>query len=58
MIPLLTAIAGDRLKPMLEKINQVLIKLANFILPIILGLLGFVLIVDAVLYFGRGSGLY
>jgi len=58
IIPLLYTISGNQFKPVLEKVNDILIKITNFILPLLLGLLGLVLIVDSVLYFSRGRGLY
>ena len=58
LIPLVIAMTGDRFKPVLEKINYYMIKAADFILPVALGLLGLGLIVDAILYFYRGAGLF
>lgn len=58
LIPLVVATSGDRFKHIFEKINLFMIKGAEFILPLALGLLGFGLVVDAVLYFLRGKGLF
>ncbi len=58
IIPLLYALSGNKLKPVLKKVNEILFKITNFILPLLLGLLGLALIADAMLFFSRGKGLY
>lgn len=58
LIPILVAAVGDSCRPLLERINSVLVRITDAILPLMLGLLGLALIADALLFFTRGEGLY
>ena len=58
VVPAAVAIAGDRARPVLEKINGFLVKASDFIMPWMLGLLGLALVADSVVYFYRGEGLW
>jgi len=58
VVPLAVAIAGDGAKPMLSKINEMLVRAADVLMPWMFGLLGLALIADSAAYFIRGAGLW
>ena len=58
MVPVLTATMGERSQPILQSANNVLERISRFLMPILLALVGFALIVDAILYFVTGKGLF
>ena len=58
VVPIAVAIAGDSAKPMLGRINDVLTRFSEFLMPWMLGLLGAALVADSVTYFYRGTGLW
>ena len=57
VIPGLYLLIGERSKPILEEINNVLDRIANVLLPLLLGLIGLALVADAVYFFMTGEGL-
>jgi cytochrome c biogenesis protein CcdA len=58
VVPAAVAIAGERAKPALEKINGFLARASDIVMPWMLGLLGLALVADSVAYFYRGEGLW
>lgn len=58
IVPVAVAISGDSAKPWLEKINGFLVRASDILMPWLLGLLGLALLVDAALFFTRGTGLW
>jgi cytochrome c biogenesis protein CcdA len=58
VVPILTAVLGDRARPILSAVNQRVEAVAGFVMPFILAGVGLVLIVDAALYFATGTGLF
>ena len=58
VVPLLIAFMGDRAKPVLQRINEVLDRASAILMPIILGLVALALIADAVVYFRTGESLF
>jgi len=58
IVPLLIALMGDRAKPVLQRINDVLNKASAFLMPIILGLVALALLADAIAYFRTGEPLF
>ena len=58
LVPIMVAMMGDSSKPILEKINNMLVKLVDKFMPVLLFLLGAALTVDALLYLISGSGLW
>lgn len=56
-VPILVAVAGDRSKPVLNKINNVLIGLVERFMPVILFLLGLALVADALSFLISGEVL-
>jgi cytochrome c biogenesis protein CcdA len=58
MVPLATLIMGVQARAPLERLNQWVERVAAVLLPFILGAVGLALIVDALLYFFTGTGLF
>ena len=58
VVPVLTAAMGEGARPLLQRINAFMDRISAVILPLLLGLVGLALVVDAVKYFLTGSGLY
>lgn len=58
LVPILTAVLGSRAAPLLSDISGWLDKVSAALMPWILGLLGLVLLADAVLYFVYGAPLF
>ena len=57
MVPILLLVMGDRAKPLLQSVNNVLVKGADMLMPLLMLLLGTWLIVDSVYYFVTGTVL-
>jgi cytochrome c biogenesis protein CcdA len=57
-VPVLSALMGERAKPILTRINEVLDKLSGFLMPAMLALIGLALLADAIKYFVTGSSLF
>lgn len=58
LVPIMVALVGDASKPILEKINNMLISLVDRCMPILLLLLSAALIVDALAYLISGEALW
>jgi cytochrome c biogenesis protein CcdA len=58
IVPALVALLGERSRPLLQRINTVLERVSAFLMPVILGVVGVALVLDAVLYFATGNGLF
>jgi cytochrome c biogenesis protein CcdA len=58
LVPVLSAVMGERAKPILGRINEVLDKIGGFLLPAMLGIIGLALLADALVYFYTGSSLF
>jgi cytochrome c biogenesis protein CcdA len=58
LVPLLSAVMGDRAKPVLGRINRFLDRVSAFLLPAMLGLIGLALLADALTYYFTGSSLF
>lgn len=58
IVPVLVLIMGQNSRPLLEKINNWLDRVSAVLLPIILGLVGLLMVADAVTYFVTGKGLW
>ena len=58
VVPLAVAISGDSAKPLLERINGLLIKVSDLVMPWMFLLLGLALVADSAVYFYRGEGLW
>ncbi len=57
MVPLSVAVFGKAVLPLLERINEFVDKYSAYIMPVLLGILGLALLIDAALFFATGSGL-
>ena len=57
MVPLALAVFGSSAMPILQLINQGFEKGAAYILPVILGLLGLAMVIDALVFFTTGQGV-
>lgn len=58
LVPIAVALIGERSKPMLERINEVLVKLVDTFMPILLLLAGIALTADALSYLITGEALW
>ncbi|MCZ6561172.1 MAG: GAP family protein [Gammaproteobacteria bacterium] len=58
LIPIMVTLMGDTSKPILEKINNVLVKLVDKFMPILLFVLGASLTTDALVYLITGEALW
>lgn len=58
VVPVLIAVMGERGRPILERINNVLERVSGLLMPIILALVALALIADAVVYFLTGESLF
>lgn len=58
LVPVLSAVMGERARPLLQKINQGLDKVSGVLMPLMLGLVGLALLADAITYFATGSSLF
>ena len=58
MVPLLLAVMGEKAKPILGRVNAMLDRASSVLMPLMLGLLGIVLLADAIKYFVSGTSLF
>ena len=58
LVPIAVAAIGDRSKPVLEKINAMLVKLVDTLMPILLLLVGVALTADALSFLITGEALW
>ena len=58
LVPVLSAVMGERAKPILGRINELLDKISGFLMPAMLGIIGLALLADAFKYFFTGSSLF
>lgn len=58
LIPVLTALMGDRSKPILARINGYMEKASDVIMPLLLLAIGLALLLDSVWYFVRGESFF
>ncbi len=58
LVPIMVALMGDTSKPILEKINNVLVGLVDRFMPILLLLLGIALSADALVFLISGAALW
>jgi len=58
LVPVLSAVMGERARPILQKINHGLDKVSALLMPLLLGLVGLALLADAINFFVTGSPLF
>ncbi len=49
---------NERCKPALQRVNDILVRMTNAVMPLVLLLLGLALIADAIVFFSTGNGLF
>ncbi len=58
LIPVLTAVMGDKSKPILARVNGVMEKASDVILPLLFLMIGLALLLDSVWFFVRGASFF
>ena len=58
IVPVLSVIMGKEAQPLLARVNAGLDRASSVLMPLLLGLLGFALLLDAGSYFIRGASLF
>jgi len=58
VVPILIATQGERAQPFLTRINDVLDRASDYLMPVLFALLGIALTADAIKYFATGVGLF
>lgn len=58
LVPVLTATSGERSQKILRTINDWLVRISDFLMPILLVLVGLALIVDSMIYFVTGYEMF
>ena len=58
LIPLLTAVMGERSKPLLARVNGLMEKASDIIMPLLLLFIGLALLLDSVWFFVRGESFF
>ena len=58
MIPVLAAVMGERSKPILARINNFMERVSEYLMPVLLGIVGLALLADAIWYFASGEPLF
>ena len=58
MIPVMTAVMGERSKPILARINNFMERVSAYLMPVLLGIVGLALLADSIWYFVRGESLF
>ncbi len=58
VVPVLTVTLGEASRPILARINGKVDRISAYLMPLMLGLVGIALVVDAIRYFAIGEGLF
>jgi cytochrome c biogenesis protein CcdA len=58
IVPISRAILGDRARPLLERINDVIERISGVLMPVLLGLVGLALLADGATFFLTGESLF
>ena len=58
LIPVLSAVMGEKSKPVLARINAVMERISAFLMPLLLGLVGLALLADGLYYLYSGQSLF
>ena len=58
MIPVMTAVMGERSKPILARVNNFMERVSGYLMPVLLGIIGFALLVDSIAFFIKGEPLF
>ncbi len=57
VVPALALVLGEGSRPVLARINEKVDRVSAYLMPLMLGLVGIVLVIDAIRYFVIGEGL-
>lgn len=57
-VPVLALALGDRSRPLLARINEKVDRISAYLMPVMLTLVGIALVLDAILFFAVGKGLF
>ena len=57
IVPILVAIMGKRSHTVLQRVNDTLDRISNYLIPVLLLLVGLALVADALFYFATGKGI-
>jgi len=58
MIPIMTAVMGERSKPILARVNNFMERVSGYLMPVVLGVVGLALLADAIVFFIKGESLF
>jgi threonine/homoserine/homoserine lactone efflux protein len=58
MIPIMTAVMGERSKPILARVNNFMERVSAYLMPVLLGVIGLALLADAIVFFIKGESLF
>jgi cytochrome c biogenesis protein CcdA len=58
IVPISRAIMGERARPLLERINDVIERISGVLMPILLGLVGLAFLADAITFFLTGESFF
>lgn len=58
VVPIARAVMGERARPFLERINDVIERIAGILMPILLGVVGLALVADGATFFATGASLF
>ena len=58
IVPLAVAVSGASAKPLLEKVNDFISRIADLLMPWMFGALGAALVADSAAFYVRGTGLW
>jgi len=58
MIPIMTAVMGERSKPILARVNNFMERVSGYLMPVLLGVVGLALLADAIVFFIKGESLF
>lgn len=58
VVPVLVMMMGENSRPVLARINEKVDRVSTYLMPLLLGFVGMALVLDALLYFTNGKGLF
>lgn len=58
VVPVLVMMMGENSRPVLARINEKVDRVSTYLMPLMLGFVGMALVLDALLYFTNGKGLF
>ena len=58
VVPVLVMMMGENSRPVLARINEKVDRVSTYLMPLLLGFVGMALVLDALLYFTSGKGLF